>query len=155
MRRLLLPILAIILLACDPSRVYEDNTDLAGQLWTQDQVVAFRFQIQDPNSSYNIYSNIRNAIDYPYYNLYYQYTLQDSSGKVLTKKLQNIDLFDPKTGEPYGSGLGDLFDHQQLILEDYEFDLSGEYIVSFQQYMRRDTLPLILSVGARVERSDL
>ncbi|MEO0331329.1 MAG: gliding motility lipoprotein GldH, partial [Bacteroidota bacterium] len=54
-------------------------------------------------------------------------------------------------GKPYGSGLGDIFSHQILALPGYQFDTAGMYQIRLQQYMRRDTLPEILSVGVRVE----
>lgn len=146
--------LSIMLTSCDTNRVFEDYKDLEAGVWTKDQAISFDFQIEDTQLSYNIYANIRNASAYPYHNLYFQYTLKDSSGNVLKEELQNVNLFDPKTGEPYGSGLGDLFDHQPLVLEDYEFTASGQYTISFEQYMRRDTLPMILSVGTRVEWSE-
>ena len=63
-------------------------------------------------------------------------------------------LFDPKSGEPYGSGVGDLFDHSQPVLENYTFPASGDYKAELRQYMRLDTLPYILSVGWRVETVD-
>lgn len=143
-----------VVFGCDSTRVFEDNKDL-GEYWDKNTVVSFEFEIVDTIPSYNLYANVRNAYSYPFHNLYYQYTLADSTGTELVSELQNINLFDPKTGEPYGSGLGDLFDHQQLILEDYSFPAEGIYTIRFEQYMRMDTLPLILSVGARVEQANL
>lgn len=142
------------LAACDPNRIYEENKDLDGSFWHKDSLVQFSFQIPDINTGYNLYANIRNAQHYPFYNLYYQYTLTDSSGTLLEKQLQDIHLFDPKTGEPFGAGLGDLFDHRQLLLEDYQFPEPGSYTLTLEQYMRRDSLPLILSMGARVEKAE-
>lgn len=139
-------------IACDTNRVFEDNQDMENNFWHQEDPVEFNFRIEDPEISYNLYTNFRNASAYPYHNLYYQYTLEDSLGNEILSKLQNINLFDPKTGEPLGSGLGDLFDHQQLMLEAYHFPAAGNYAVTFQQYMRTDSLPMILSVGLKVEK---
>jgi gliding motility-associated lipoprotein GldH len=152
MRQLVLITFVLIgLTACDPNRVLDDNQDFEEAFWHKDSIVSFTFEIPDVTKRYHIYTNIRNAQHYPFYNLYYRYSLIDSSNQVIVQKLQGIDLFDPKTGEPRGSGLGDLFDHRQLILEDYAFASTGTYSISFEQYMRRDSLPLILSMGARVE----
>jgi len=145
--------LVVVLFACDTNRVYETNTDLADEQWTKDQIVSFDFDIEDANQAYNLYANIRNAQHYPYHNLYYQYELRDSVGTGLKKELQNIILFEPKTGEPFGEGLGDIFDHRQLLLEQFKFPAPGSYSMSLQQYMRNDTLPLIMSVGVRVEKA--
>ncbi|WP_424962310.1 gliding motility lipoprotein GldH [Ekhidna sp.] len=153
MRYLSVIILFLFITACDSNRVYEDYNDLEEAFWHLDSVQTFSFQIEDTSRAYNIRATFRNASSYPFYNLYFQYTLTDSTGNVLKQQLKEVDLFDPKTGEPYGSGLGDLFDHSFLLEENYKFQSSGEYTLSFEQYMRRDTLPFILSVGARVEFS--
>lgn len=151
MRYLAIIVLFLSLLACDSGRVYEDFNDLEEAFWHLDSTQTFSFEIKDTTKSYNLIATFRNASSYPFYNLYFQYTLEDSSGLMLRQQLKEVELFDSKTGEPFGSGLGDLFDHSFVLEEDYQFDYTGEYSLSFQQYMRRDTLPFILSVGARVE----
>ena len=67
----------------------------------------------------------------------------------------NYNLFDPKTGEPFGNGLGDVFDHQFLLLENYKFERPGPYNFKLQQYMRMDSLPEVLSAGIRVEKVEM
>lgn len=148
-----LPIIAFFLCitACDSSRVYEDYNDLEEAFWHLDSIQTFSFQVDDTTKSYNLKATFRNASSYPFYNLYFQYTLTDTSGNVLRQQLKEVELFDSKTGEPYGSGLGDMFDHSFMLEEGYKFESAGQYSLSFEQYMRRDTLPFILSVGARVE----
>lgn len=150
---ILLFLILFVIGSCDSDRVFEENTDL-GEYWAKEAVISFAFSIEDSLADYNLYTNIRNASSYPFHNLYYQYSLSDSSGRELSSELKNLTLFDPKTGEPYGSGLGDLFDHRQLILENFNFPTVGTYTLTFEQYMRMDTLPMILSVGARVEAAN-
>ena len=65
--------LAIFVASCDSSRVYEDNRDFEGKFWHVDTVPSFEFSIQDHDIAYNALVNIRNAFNYPFYNLYYQY----------------------------------------------------------------------------------
>ena len=63
-------------------------------------------------------------------------------------------LFDDKTGEPLGeSGLGDIYQHRIPVKMNHRFDYAGKYKVSFEQFMRTDTLSGILGVGLRVERA--
>ncbi len=154
MRHVLMLVLLVIITACDSNRVYEDFNDMEEAFWHLDSVQTFNFEIEEIERSYNLMATFRNASSYPFYNLYFQYTLQDSTGSVIRQELKQVDLFDPKTGEPFGSGLGDLFDHSFVLEENYTFDQAGSYSLSFEQYMRRDTLPFILSVGARVEFSE-
>ena len=80
------------------------------------------------------------------------YSLHDSTGAELEKKLVSKLLFDDKTGEPHGnSGLGDLYDHRLPLILNYQFEKSGKYRVKFEQFMRTDTLSGVLAVGLRVE----
>ena len=151
MRYLLVIFLGLFILSCDSSRLYEDFNNMEEAFWHKDSIQSFRFTIEDTVSSYNLIASFRNASSYPFYNLYFQYTLTDSLDRVLQQELKEIYLFDSKTGEPYGNGLGDLFDHTYSLSENYQFENPGTYSIHLQQFMRLDTLPYLVSVGARVE----
>ena len=143
---------AVLLTACDNSRVFEKNEDFKDQSWLVSVKPEFEFSIPDTLQRYNVYCNVRNDISYPYSRLFITYYLQDSIGKELQKKLIGHMLFDPKTGKPQGvSGLGDIYDHQILLLNNYKFSQKGKHKIKFEQFMRTDTLQGILAVGARVE----
>ncbi|GAA0891458.1 hypothetical protein GCM10009122_11370 [Fulvivirga kasyanovii] len=139
------------LTACDSNRIYEENIDLENKTWIADSSLTFQFQIKNQDKKYNLYYNLRNSVSYPFQNIYVNYTLEDTLGNKIATELVNKDLFHPKTGKPYGDGLGDIFDHQFPLLEDYEFEQAGTYRLKLEQFMRRDSLPEILSVGVRVE----
>lgn len=142
--------------ACQDNRVYEQNIDLKNGQWYIDSVLTFQFKIEDAQSKYDFLYNIRNSVRYPYYNMYVTFYLEDSLGNVIDQELQNITLMDSRTGEPFGSGLGDIFSHQLNIprLTAYKFPDKGTYTLKLKQYMRQDPLPEILSLGLRVEKSD-
>ncbi len=146
-------LLAILSACSDPLRVYEKNIDFSRNLWLADSVAKFEFEITATNLSYNLYYNVRNSISYPYHNLYVLHTLEDSLGNALSSALQNMDLFDPITGAPLGDGLGDIFDHRILAIPNQRFPENGLYRFKIQQFMRQDSLPLILSIGLRVEKA--
>ncbi|WP_421873271.1 gliding motility lipoprotein GldH [Marinoscillum sp.] len=141
----------LVLAACDASRIYEKNVDLPNRVWLEDSLIEFEMRVDDASLPYNLYANVRNGHSYPFYNLYLQYTIVDSTGREVKKDLTNLILFDPKTGEPRGSGLGDVFDHQLPLLESYSFPDEGRYTVELQQYMRRDSLEEVYGVGVRLE----
>lgn len=145
--------LLLTMAACgDDARIYDDYADFENGQWNVQQKPVFEFEINDTAQRYNVYANIRNAVSYPESRFFFQYILQDSL-QVLNKKLEQISLFDHKTGEPFGSsGLGDIYDHELLLLKDYSFKHSGKYRVTFEQYTRKDTLEGILAVGLRVEQ---
>jgi gliding motility-associated lipoprotein GldH len=156
MRKLVMVAICIFGIAgCDNDRVYEKNVDFPGRYWNVNEKPEFEFSIPDTSFRYNLYLNIRNEISYLNANIYFTYNLKDSTNRILEEKLVSEFLFDRKTGEPFGnSGLGDIYDHRFLMLEDYRFPSSGKHIMQFEQFMRTDSLQGILSVGLRVEKSE-
>ncbi|CAN5418495.1 hypothetical protein BH09BAC3_BH09BAC3_05720 [soil metagenome] len=146
-------LLLISLVSCDSNRLYENNVEFEDRTWKVIDEPRFEFVIKDTLQRYNLYYNVRNSLDYPYARLFITYHLYDSTGKELTKKLVNNDLFDQKTGTPFGeSGLGDLFDHRLPLLNRYRFPYPGKYSIKLDQLMRQDTLKGVIAVGVRVER---
>ena len=134
--------------------VFEQNIDIENRKWPKDDIKRFYFEITDTSQPYNIYYNIRSSVAFPFHNLYLTYSLEDTNGNKLLSELQNMNIFDEKTGRPLGNGLGDIFDLQVLSVENYSFDQPGKYTFTIQQFMRRDTLPEILAIGIRVKRVD-
>jgi gliding motility-associated lipoprotein GldH len=149
-------LICALLLGCDQSRVYEQNTDFTKRYWLVNEKPEFEFTIDKPADKYVVYSNIRNTISYPYARIFFTYHLQDSTGADIEKKLVTQYLFDAKTGKPFGnSGLGDIYDHRFELLKDYQFKHRGKYKIKFEQMMRVDTLQGILAVGVRVENTSI
>lgn len=147
--------LSIIMLlnSCDDARVYEKNYDFTERHWLANEKPSFEFNVAQAQP-YNLYCNLRNSVDYPYARIFITYTLKDQAGAELKKEMINAFLFDEKTGKPNGSsGLGDIYDQQILLLQDYTFKQPGTYTLQFDQFMRTDTLQGVLSVGLRVENS--
>jgi gliding motility-associated lipoprotein GldH len=138
--------------SCDSNRVYEDNVEFKDRTWKIASPVQLEFDIADTTKRYNLYIDIRNSLDYPYSRLFVNYSLMNSAGEELSKKMISEYLFEQKTGKPTGSsGLGDVYDHQFIFLEKQTFAKAGKYKVKFEQFMREDTLQGILAVGLRVE----
>ncbi|EMR04282.1 gliding motility lipoprotein GldH [Cesiribacter andamanensis] len=154
-------LLFLMLSACDERRVFEQNVDIKEYAWHKDSVIHFQVPIQQPELGYNIYYNLRNALSYPAQNLYLQIEIADSAGRPLATDLNNIELFDRATGKPYGDGLGDIFDHQVPVYQNFRFPHAGTFDIRIQHRMRESDkrimkdnhLPFIMSVGIRVEKA--
>ena len=154
MRRLyFLLIIAIPLLnSCDPNRIYEKNIKIPDGIWHRDNVVRFELTIDDTTSSHNLYVNVRNTSLYPMSNLYLFIRTTAPSGHSVKDTVEVI-LADDR-GKWLGSGLGDIWDLQQIYKENVRFAQKGGYRFEFEQAMRAENLPFILDVGLRVEKSD-
>lgn len=148
------PVLGLVALlaACDPNRVFEQNIDFPNNSWDVQQKPTFAFAIQDTAARYDVYFNVRHASAYGFYNLYVKHTLTGPAGPVGPPLLHQLLLMDAKTGEPKGSGTGDIYDIQLLALPRQRFARPGTYTLTLEQYMRQDQLPGVMAVGVRVAR---
>ena len=145
---------SFIFIGCDSRRIYEGKKDFNEGFWVFNNPAEFEFEIADIEKRYNLVFNIRNSAKYQYQNIYLQYYLEDSTGRLLSKELKNIQLFNTITGVPLGKGLGDIYDVERTFLENYVFSNPGRYQLRIDQFMRQDSLPEILAVGLRVEISE-
>ena len=144
-------LIIVILSSCYKNRIFEKNQKIPDRVWHKDSIITFQFQIEDIHKGYHLYYNIRNSNLYLFHNLYLNYSLEDTLGNVIKSDLTEVFLFDSKTGEPLGDGMGDIFDHRFTIMEDFHFDNPGVYRLKVKQYMRVDLLPEIMAVGLRVD----
>ncbi|GAB3583308.1 gliding motility lipoprotein GldH [Hymenobacter daeguensis] len=144
-----------LLTACDPNQVFEQNTDFPNYSWDVQQKPAFTFTIQDTTASYDVFFNVRYASAYGFYNLYMKHTLTGPGGPVGKPLLHQVLLMDPKTGEPKGSGTGDIYDLQVSALRNQHFAKAGSYTLTLEQYMRQDQLPGLMAVGVRVAKHEV
>jgi gliding motility-associated lipoprotein GldH len=145
---------AVGLLACDPTRVEEDQVNLPDRLWLRRRPVYFTFRINDPARMYNLLLSLRNSDDYPYSRLFVTWRLADSVGRELDTKMEVLWLFDPKSGKPYGaSAIGDIFSHDVPLRQEYTFPYRGRFTLALEQTMRDDSLKGIATVGFRLEEA--
>lgn len=147
-------VLGLFLTGCDDNRVYENYVDFEERYWLVKETPAFEFEVSDLTATYDLTGNVRNSVSYPWSRIFITYYLRDSLGAVLHKDLVSDFLFDAKTGKPSGSsGLGDIYDHEVPLLKNFRFKKAGKYSVTFEQFMRTDTLQGILAVGLRVDKT--
>ncbi|WP_041694076.1 gliding motility lipoprotein GldH [Emticicia oligotrophica] len=145
-------LLSVWVLSCDSNAIYKSYEDLKDTNWYVKNIPSFAFEVKDETIPYNIYILIRNASQYPYNNLYVTRYIYGPDGKPLSSRLEELTLFDPKTGKPLGEGLGDIFDHKVLSSQNFKFPKKGKYTIKLKQYMRQDPLPFVMSVGISVEK---
>jgi gliding motility-associated lipoprotein GldH len=144
-------LIALTISSCDDNRVYENTVDFNNAYWLADSVKSFEFSITQSGSEYNILFNIRNGVEYPHRNVYVFYTIRDSTNTILDEELRDFQLFHPKSGYPFGNGSGNLREHHFDLLIGYKFPYEGQYKISFEQFMRYDSLPQVYSIGVGIE----
>lgn len=144
-------LLLVLIVACDPNRVFDDNKTLSEGGWDKNDKAKFNVNISDTVSAHNVFINVRNADGYPYSNLYLFIHSKFPDGKIFTDTLECI-LAD-QNGKWLGDGLGDIYDNQILFKRNVRFKNSGLYTFELEHAMRLDKLPLIMDVGIRIEKA--
>jgi gliding motility-associated lipoprotein GldH len=138
--------------SCNDTTVYDRMQDLDSNAWSEKQELTFDVLVKDATIPYNLYYSVRYDNTYPFYNLYITRILEDSSGKFMEKKLQNMNLFTSDTGIPLGSGMGSKRDYLILSEENYKFPYAGKYTFTLKQYMRQENIQGISAVGFRIDK---
>ena len=140
----------LTLLSCDPNRIYEKNIKIPDGIWYKDHKVSFEVFIDDTASAHNLYMNVRNTSLYPFSNLFLFIETRAPSGHAIRDTFEVI-LADDR-GKWLGSGLGDIWDLQQIYKRNVRFAQRGNYSIQYEQAMRMDRLPFVLDTGLRIER---
>ncbi|MCP9753910.1 gliding motility lipoprotein GldH [Lacihabitans sp. CCS-44] len=141
-----------LILACKGSSDLKEIRDFKNSEWFIAKKETFEFEVKDIQKVYDFNYLVRNTVSYPYYNLYLNQTLTDDKGKVLVNSMDEVILFNQKTGKPYGDGMGDIFDNRVAApkLQKYKFAKSGKYKWTIGHNMRPDPLQGMMSIGAEV-----
>ena len=139
--------------SCNDNTLYKAYEDVEDGLWPVDKKYTFQFEVQDSTQLYTLYYLVRNAQQYPYYNLYLTRQMKGPDGKAMYTRLDEMYLSDQVTGKPRGSGLGDLFDHKISFQRNYRFPRTGNYSITIAQSMRQNPLPYVMGIGLSVEKT--
>jgi gliding motility-associated lipoprotein GldH len=144
----------LCLTACTGRTIHEESRVFPTGSWQVDSLQVFKWNINQTAGQYDLYFQLRSGAKYAYCNLYTHYALLNSKGDTIEQRYVEHHLYDCKTGKPLGKGIGDYYEHEFLLLENYPLSDTGTYAVAIRQYMRKDTLANIVAVGVRVEKSE-
>ncbi|HVB03321.1 MAG TPA: gliding motility lipoprotein GldH [Chitinophagaceae bacterium] len=135
----------------DSLRVFEQNTPIPEYAWRYRFRPSFQVAITDTLSYYTFYVTIRHTDAYPYSNIWLLITSRYPGEKDTTSRVE-LPLADPD-GRWMGSGMDDIFSQRVLIRQHAILSKPGNYTFTFQQDMRQNPLPHVLSVGLRIEKA--
>ena len=153
----LITLVALTVWSCNSATIHKDMVEIDNQEWPIKDIKKFEFEISDASMPADVIYLVRNAINYPYYNLYLKCSLKDSSGNVIKTGMEELILFDEQTGKPKGDGMGDLFDHEVAAAQftGVKFPKKGTYFFEIQHNMRPDPLTGIMSIGIEIKDPSL
>jgi gliding motility-associated lipoprotein GldH len=153
MKKLIVAFLAGLmgLTSCSPGKIYEKHLDNDRITWNRFDVKTFKVDIKDISEKYDFYVAFRHVTDVPFRFITIKFTLYTPSGerRILEQKIFLKD----KEGNLLGNGMGDLWDLNQLVRENFEFTEPGVCTVEVSSTMSQADLPGIMQVGLIVEKS--
>ena len=139
--------------SCDNTRVYEEWQDMDGNVWNEDSVCSFTFNLEDSLASYNLNLGIRNTNLYPYQNLWLMTSLRGGNDGFSYQDTIQLKLAS-KSGEWYGQRSASIYSYVMPLYRQLKFQSVGEYTFTIKHGMRKDALNGVSSVGFRIEQTE-
>ncbi|NPD44910.1 MULTISPECIES: gliding motility lipoprotein GldH [unclassified Lentimicrobium] len=142
-------LVSLFFTSCDSNRYFEQNIEITGEEWSANESMDFFVDIEDTNSQFNFYVNVRNTNEYPYANLYIfiESTFPDHIVARDTVELQLASL----DGKWLGSGYGKYKYHHFILRKAMRFVQLGTYSFKIEHGMRKEQLQGISDIGIRLE----
>ena len=120
---------------------------LKNEKWPLSQTLSFPFSVGSPSEKMDFVYRLCYSPSYPYDNIWLRYCLVGPQGDTLTQSVDNLFVFESKTGRPLGQGFAERYYMDAYFLKGVSFQNPGKYKVLVRQYMRQDTLPGLQSLG--------
>lgn len=139
-----------MLVACDSSRVYEENIDFTQQEWNSTDTLDFVFHINELTAK-NAIINFRHQTDFNWRNVWLEYAIKYPNDSIFSSPI-NIQL-----SQPNGQWFGDCSSGKCMVqfplpnYQNYTFPDTGTYHLRLVQLMREDPLLYSMSAGLRIE----
>lgn len=135
--------------ACGHQYFYQERKNIPNQQWTYHDTLDFRFDIADTSKTYNLYLDFEYVDSFPTQNLYLRLHTLFPDAKRLSKQ-KSIELFDA-----YGAPVGSCSNHKcqaHILLQEHTyFDRPGPYVITLEQFTRRDSLPGLFTIGMSID----
>jgi gliding motility-associated lipoprotein GldH len=141
----------LIFSSCDRKRIFEENKQITDYKWNYADAPTFVTEVKDTNTHYNVIVNVRHSFEFEWRNLWVKIQTTLPDGRTSEKRI-NLVLSEPD-GHWHGDCLGDNCDLQIPIQENAIFPVPGKYTFKITQDMRVNPLPLVKSIGLRIEKA--
>lgn len=147
----LILVLSSLLSACGPNYYYQSSKDIPDGIWRYKDTLDFSFPIDDTAALYRIYVDFGHSDTFPNQNLYMKISTLFPDGKRVSKPY-SFDFFNAQ-GASNGACSGHRCSLQAVLQENAVFRQQGKYVLTFEQFMRKDAVPGIRSVGLTLEKT--
>lgn len=137
--------------ACGPDYIFHEEKDLPEAGWSYRDTVDFKFTISDTSQVYNLYMNFEHADTFSSQNVYLRLYTLFPDGKRLSR-VRSFDLYDA-AGKSNGKCSGGSCNVELVLQQNAYFNRPGDYVLTLEQYSRREVLPGLRNVGLSIEKA--
>ena len=145
-------IIFLTLFSCSSKVVFEKEYEIKNNKWQAENVINFKFKVEDNSLNYNMFFTMHNSKKYRTSNIWLYVITSSPSGKSVTDSLEYF-LSDDK-GVWRGQDNSDFIKNKFLYKSNIKFTENGEYNVSVTQGMREKDTPNIKTFGLVVEKTE-
>lgn len=145
------PFLLLSLLACGPKIVYDKKLVLE-EKWAYDRPLTFNYEISDTTKAYNLLMTIDHDNNFSYENLYVNATTIFPDAHKLSTPF-SLQLSN-QNGDWIGKCSGDECQIEIEISSKAYYKLKGNYILTFEQYARKDSLEGIKAISIKIAEAE-
>lgn len=142
--------LSLLFFACTGNVVFDQEQDIPAGGWNYVDTLNFSFTVTDTSQLYNLHLTFEYADTFPNQNLYLKLHTLFPDGKRL-QKLKSFEFYDGG-GRSLGKCSGHTCRLPVMLQENAFFKLPGTYVITIEQFGRRDALKGIKTVALRVEK---
>lgn len=143
--------IALSLASCEQNIFFEEKKEISGGVWTYGDTLDFKFAVNDTAELYNLYVDFEHADTFPNQNIYLKLYTRFPDGKRLSR-VRSFDLYNAQ-GESNGECSGGKCRVRSLLQDKAYFNRPGEYTLTLEQFMRRNSLPGVRGVGLTIEKT--
>lgn len=142
--------LVLLSIGCGPDYAYQQTYELDGDEWSYADSLTFEFEVPDTNTIYDLYLDIKHSATYSNQNLYVLIHTSFPAGQRLTEQV-SLELSDKGRWE--GDCRGDWCSVRIPIQSGAYFNQTGPHQFVLEQYMRRDPVGGIRSLGMFIQET--
>jgi gliding motility-associated lipoprotein GldH len=152
MKRLIFLLLPVVLLtSCGPRKIFEDHIKTKNLSWNRFDVYEFEVPIENISKGYDLVFALRHITDIPYDKLSINLAFETPIGERRSRDF-TVTIRD-KEGNLLGDGLGELWDLEKTLWENFQFRETGICKIELRNRMTKLETLGILEVGFIVRES--
>lgn len=142
-------ILALFVVGCSSSSVYEKFHDFKENKWNQRVKPSFTVDIQDTSKVYNFIFTLRTTTEFKYSNLWIYLNTETPDGQKVREPYE-IKITDPN-GAWIGKKTGTIVENT-ICFNNKKMPLSGKYIFVLEQGITDSLIDEVIDIGLIVEQ---